>query len=64
MKKFLLIIVLCASQTACVSQAPAIRGDGVLLSFNDLASEITVGFETADTPDRDPLPDDMPRGTP
>ena len=64
MKKFILIIALCASQTACVSQIPAMQGDGVLLSFNDLASEITVGFETADTPDKDSLPDDMPRGTP
>jgi hypothetical protein len=64
MKKLISIIALCAVQSACVSQAPASRGDGVLLSFADLASEITVGVETADTSESDQLPDDMPLGTP
>ena len=64
MKKLFLIIALCAFQAACVSQPPATRGDGVLLSFSDLASQITVGFESVDTVDEDRLPEDMPLGTP
>jgi hypothetical protein len=64
MKKSFLIISLCIIQAACAGQAPFPRSDGVLLSFNDLASEITVDIETADTADKDRLPADAPLGTP
>ncbi len=64
MKKSFLIILLCTIQTACATQAPFPRSDGVLLSFNDLASEITVDIETTDTPDKNRLPVDAPLGTP
>ena len=44
MKKSLLIICLCAFQAACSSQ-PIVTTDGsALLSFSDLANEITVGY--------------------
>lgn len=63
-KKLFLIIVLCATQAACVSYTPASASDGVLLSFNDLANEITVDVETTDTADKSQLPEDRPLGTP
>ena len=64
MKTFFLIIALCVSQAACVSQSHVAREANVLLSFSDLANEITVGVETMDTTDADVLPNDMPMGTP
>lgn len=45
MKKSLLIITLCAIQGACASQPAAVSNAGTLLSYADLATEITVGFE-------------------
>jgi hypothetical protein len=45
MKKYLFIIVLCSALGACVSSPGARTGDSDLLSFTDLANEITVGFE-------------------
>lgn len=45
MKKSLLIIVLCLLQGACASQPEAVSSAGTLLSYADLATEITVGFE-------------------
>ena len=44
MKKLLFIIVLATLQSGCASQSghPV---QGTLLSFEDLASEITVGYE-------------------
>ena len=64
MKKYFLIIALCVIQSACAGQAPNPGGSGALLTFSDLASEITVGVETTDTPETDRLPDDLPLGTP
>lgn len=44
MKKSLFIICLCVFQAACATQPVATDGGSSLLSFNDLASEITVGY--------------------
>ena len=44
MKKSIIIMCLCALQAACASQPAATDSGSALLSFNDLASEITVGF--------------------
>mgnify|MGYP001814825900 FL=1 len=45
MKKLLFIIVLAAFQSGCASQSGYPGRGGTLLSFEDLASEITVGYE-------------------
>jgi hypothetical protein len=45
MKNLLLIIVLLSLQCACASQPQATGHAPVLLSFSELANEITVGFE-------------------
>jgi hypothetical protein len=45
MKKCIFIIALCASLGACATQAGPQTDDNDLLSFTDLANEITVGFE-------------------
>ena len=44
MKKSLFIICLCAFQAACATQPAEYSSGSALLSFNDLASEITVGY--------------------
>ena len=45
MKKTIFIIVLSAFQAGCASQSGYSSGGGTLLSFEDLASEITVAHE-------------------
>ena len=45
MKKSLLIILLCAVQSACSTPSVAQSGENALLSYADLANEITVGYE-------------------
>ena len=64
MKKSLLIILLCALQSACSTQSAALSGENTLLSYADLANEITVGFE--DMIGREPTvqPVDEPLETP
>ena len=44
MKKSLFIICLCALQAACATQPVEYHSGSSLLSFDDLASEITVGY--------------------
>lgn len=46
MKKLFIIMVLAALQVACSAQAMAPAPQGALLSFSDLAAEITVNHET------------------
>ena len=45
MKKFIIIISLLVFQSACSTQAPQPDPHGALLSFSDLAAEITVNRE-------------------
>ena len=64
MKNMFLIINLCLIQCACSSQPQPAEDGRALLSFSDLANEITVGFEDGDSK-RVPTPDgDTPVGTP
>jgi hypothetical protein len=46
MKKLFIIIGLASLQLACTTQPPQPAPQGALLSFNDLAGEITVNRET------------------
>ena len=54
MKKSLLIICLCFIQAACSTQAVVSDSAPSLLTFSDLANEITVGYRdiSTDTPAR------------
>ena len=45
MRKVIFIMALCTSLGACATGSDARSGDGNLLSFDELANEITVGFE-------------------
>jgi hypothetical protein len=45
MKKLIFIMMLAALQSGCASQPGYPDRGGTLLSFEDLASEITVGYE-------------------
>ncbi len=45
MKKLLFIIALLAFQVACTTQPPLPVRQGALLSFTDLAGEMTVNYE-------------------
>lgn len=45
MKKFIFIIILSAALSGCASPSGMLADEGSLLSFADLANEITVGFE-------------------
>ena len=64
MKKMLTIILLCAFTGACSTQAPTVSTNRTLLSFNELATEITVGYEElAASTAREPEAD-RPLGTP
>ena len=47
MKKLLIIIGLASLQMACTTQPPQPAPQNALLSFNDLAEEITVNREAA-----------------
>ena len=51
MKKWIAIIVLCTMQAACSGQQPKPAERGALLSYEDLATEITVGLEAWDSGD-------------
>lgn len=44
MKKSILIIALCACQAACSTQPMMVEQPAALLTFADLANEITVGY--------------------
>jgi hypothetical protein len=64
MKKSIFIMLLVASQAACTTPGPASGNDGVLLSFQELANEITVGSENPEPIQVTASTDDMPLGTP
>lgn len=49
MKKSLFIILLCVFQAACATQPVDTDSRASLLSFNDLASEITVAYRDLST---------------
>jgi hypothetical protein len=52
MKNLLLIIALISTQCACAGQSQRATSADVLLSFGELANEITVGFEDFNTESR------------
>lgn len=54
MKKSIFIILLAMVQGACATQQPFEAGSHSLLSFAQLATEITVGYEEIDA---QPAPD-------
>ena len=63
-KKSLLTIALCAFQGACASQPDVVDDTGTLLSYSDLATEITVGYEDLAGRERKVQPDDELVDTP
>ena len=63
MKKLIVIIGLCALQGACASQQPAPADSRVLLSYQDLATEITVGLEALSIEESGGPVDESLRGT-
>jgi len=63
MKNILSIIMLCVFQGACSTPAVVSHGSSSLLSFNDLANEITVAYEDMST-NQPAADDDGPLGTP
>jgi len=64
MKKSIFIMLLVALQAGCTTPGPASDNDRVLLSFQELANEITVGSETREPIQANTIADDMPLGTP
>ena len=63
MKKRLIIICLCFLQAACAVQSMVAGDRGALLSYGDLASEITVAYRDTST-GHAPEPRDEPVGAP
>ena len=63
MKKLIVIITLCVLQAACAGQHPMPVEDGVLLSYQELATEITVGLEALSVDEIDGPINDAKRGT-
>jgi uncharacterized lipoprotein YajG len=64
MKNALFTIALCLFLGACSTQ-PQARHDGrTLLSFDDLANEITVGFKDIDETQAAVVHPELPLGTP
>ena len=64
MKKSLLIILLCATQYGCSTQTGTLDTQNTLLSYNDLANEITVDYENVSGRSIDRRNDDEPLDTP
>lgn len=64
MKNFIFFIVLCFSQAACSTPGTARSENGTLLSFQDLANEITVAYDDMDRQERGRSPEANPIGTP
>lgn len=64
MKKHLFIIGLLLTQTACSTQAPVASEQRALLSFSDLATEITVGYEELEKNPTGHVDTFVPIGTP
>ena len=64
MKKYLFIIALCSSLGACAASPGPQAGDNDLLSFSDLANEITVGFKDRSNTQAREAEIEGPLGTP
>ena len=64
MKSTLFIIALCLLLGACSTQPQAPHDGLTLLSFDDLANEITVAFENIDETQAAMVQPDSPLGTP
>ena len=64
MKKLIFFMCLSAIMTGCISQPSTPSNDDVLLSFDDLATEITVGLEAWDDVVADRRQTDTQMGTP
>ena len=64
MKKYLFIIALCYLLGACAASPGPQTGDNDLLSFSDLANEITVGFEDRSNTQAREAEIEGPLGTP
>ncbi|MGI9262788.1 MAG: hypothetical protein ACR2QR_12165 [Woeseiaceae bacterium] len=64
MKKFLLIMLLCVFQGACASNPAVVSDENTLLSYADLANEITVAHENIARRGADPVFNDEPVDTP
>ena len=64
MKKHIFIIALCFSLGACAGLPGAPAGDSDLLSYADLANEITVGFEARSAAQAREAEIEGPLGTP
>ena len=64
MKKLMFIIVLSETLSACASPSGTLADEGSLLSFADLANEITVGFEERSPPEIREAEIEGPLGTP
>jgi len=64
MKNLFLIISLCLLQCACASQSQPPEDSHALLSFSELANEITVGFEDGGSERVLTPAGDTPLGTP
>ena len=56
--------MLCVLQVACASQPAVVSNSGALLSYADLATEITVGYEDLANRKRSIEADDGPVDTP
>ncbi len=63
MKKYILIICLCSLQVACSAQSVVADGRGSLLSYSDLANEISVAYRDISTGNA-PAPGDELGGAP
>jgi hypothetical protein len=63
MKKLIVILALCALQAACAGRQPMPAEDSVLLSYQELATEITVGLEALSVDEIDGPIDEAKRGT-
>ena len=64
MKNRIIIIALCATLGACATTSAPQSGDSDLLSFTDLANEITVGFEDRSNTQARTAEIEGPLGTP
>jgi hypothetical protein len=64
MKNLLLIIALISTQCACAGQPQRAASADALLSFGDLANEITVGFEDFNAASRTNPEAELPIATP
>ena len=53
MKKSIFILMLCGLLGACANHVPSPQAGNSLLSFDDIAAEITVTYESLEAPQSD-----------